>query len=146
MLGTPGLKLAVASGARTAYGLTRAAIRDNNPVVLLEPPRALSGEREEVDVGEGAIIELGTAETVRAKGSDVTLVALGQQLLKPWPSTPATAAWSGEVIDLAHLDAVGQRVHRGRSVRRTGRLVVVEENQGYRRLGNGDRVVRVLGR
>ena len=58
MLGTPGLKMAVPSGARTAYGLTRAAIRDNNPVVLLES-RALYGERENVEPGDDAIIELG---------------------------------------------------------------------------------------
>ena len=39
LVGTPGLKVAVASGARSAYGLTRAAIRDDNPVVVLEPRR-----------------------------------------------------------------------------------------------------------
>jgi pyruvate dehydrogenase E1 component beta subunit len=125
MLGTPGLKLAVASGARTAYGLTRAAIRDNNPVVILEP-RSLYGEREDVEVGEQSIIELGTAETLQS-GSDVTIVTLGQTV-RVGLEAAASSTWSADVIDLRSLmpwdnEAVIQ------SVRRTGHLVIVEENQ-----------------
>jgi pyruvate/2-oxoglutarate/acetoin dehydrogenase E1 component len=125
MLGTPGLKLAVASGARTAYGLTRAAIRDNNPVVLLEP-RALYGEREDVEPGESSIIELGTAETLR-EGSDVTVVALGQTVHVAL-AAEASASWSGEVIDLRSLMPWDKEAIVA-SARRTGRLVIVEENQ-----------------
>jgi acetoin:2,6-dichlorophenolindophenol oxidoreductase subunit beta len=44
LVSAPGLKVCVASGARTAYGLLRSAIRDDNPVALLEP-RVLYGTR-----------------------------------------------------------------------------------------------------
>lgn len=125
MLGTPGLKLAVASGARTAYGLTRAAIRDNNPVVLLEP-RALYGEREDVEPGEASIIELGTSETLR-NGTDVTVVALGQTVQVAL-AAEASASWSGEVIDLRSLMPWDKEAIVA-SAKRTGRLVIVEENQ-----------------
>jgi pyruvate/2-oxoglutarate/acetoin dehydrogenase E1 component len=125
MLGTPGLKLAVTSGARTAYGLTRAAIRDNNPVVLLEP-RALYGERENVEPGEESIIELGTAETLLG-GTDVTVVSLGQTVHVAL-AAEAAASWSGEVIDLRSL-MPWDKVAIVASARRTGRLVIVEENQ-----------------
>ena len=125
MLGTPGLKLAVASGARTAYGLTRAAIRDNNPVVLLEP-RALYGEREDVEPGEASIIELGTSETLR-NGTDVTVVALGQTVHVAL-AAEASASWSGEVIDLRSLMPWDKEAIVA-SAKRTGRLVIVEENQ-----------------
>ena len=125
MLGTPGLKLAVASGARTAYGLTRAAIRDNNPVVLLEP-RALYGEREDVEPGEASIIELGTAETLR-DGTDVTVVALGQTVQVAL-AAEASASWSGEVIDLRSLMPWDKEAIVA-SAKRTGRIVIVEENQ-----------------
>ena len=47
--GTPGLKVCVPSGSRTAYGLLRSAIEDPDPVVVLEP-RVLYGEREDFDV------------------------------------------------------------------------------------------------
>src|SRR5579862_7392772 len=76
LLGTPGLKVAVASGARSAYGLIKAAIRDDDPVVVLEP-RSLYGRREDFEPNEQAIAVLGKGEVVK-KGSDVTVVALGQ--------------------------------------------------------------------
>ena len=46
--GTPGLKVCVASGARSVYGLLRSAIEDPDPVVVLEP-RVLYGERDDFD-------------------------------------------------------------------------------------------------
>lgn len=125
LLGTPGLKLAVASGARTAYGLTRAAIRDDNPVVILEP-RSLYGEREDVQPGEASIIELGTAETLR-EGTDVTMVTLGQTVRIALQAAE-TAPWSAQVIDLRSLMPWDKEAVLD-SVRRTGHLVVVEENQ-----------------
>lgn len=126
LLGTPGLKLAVASGARSAYGLTRAAIRDEDPVVLLEP-RILYGRREEFKPGEQAIVQLGTAEVV-CPGDDVTVVALGQTVAVALEAVSKADGWSAEVVDLRTLmpwdrDAVLD------SVARTGRLVLVEENQ-----------------
>ena len=46
--GTPGLKVCVASGSRSVYGLLRSAIEDPDPVVVLEP-RVLYGERDDFD-------------------------------------------------------------------------------------------------
>ena len=48
LVGTPGLKVAVASGPAAPTALPSAAIRDDNPVVILEP-RALYGEREDFE-------------------------------------------------------------------------------------------------
>ena len=139
MLGTPGLKLAVASGARSAYGLTKAAIRDDNPVVILEP-RALYGQRENVEPGEGSIIALGTAQTLRS-GSDVTVVALGQTVNVALEASDG-ATWSAEVIDLLSL-MPWDRATVIDSVRRTGHLVIVEENQ--RTGGWGTEIASVVG-
>lgn len=125
LLGTPGLKLAVASGARSAYGLTRAAIRDDNPVVLLEP-RSLYGEREDVEPGEQSIIELGTAGVLRV-GTDITIVTLGQTVRVGLAAATA-APWSAEVLDLRSLMPWDKEAVVD-SVRRTGHLVIVEENQ-----------------
>lgn len=139
MLGTPGLKLAVASGARTAYGLTKAAIRDNNPVVILEP-RSLYGQRENLEPGENSIIDLGASEVVRS-GTDLTVVALGQTVgiaLEAADSAP----WSAEVIDLLSLMPWDKETVI-ESVRRTGHLVIVEENQ--RSGGWGTEVASVVG-
>ena len=125
LIGTPGIKVAVASGARTAYGLTRAAIRDDNPVILLEP-RALYGEREEVTIGEEGIIELGRADTLRV-GNDVTIVALGQTV-NVVNKAVADAPWSAEVLDLRTIQPWDKEAVLT-SVEKTGHLVLVEENQ-----------------
>lgn len=127
LLGTPGLKLAVASGARSAYGLVKAAIRDDDPVVLLEP-RALYGMREEFEPNDDAILPLGAAEIVRA-GSEVTVVALGQTVRIALTTAEAAASeWSAEVIDLRTL-MPWDKATVLKSVAKTGRLVTVEENQ-----------------
>ena len=124
MVNTPGLKLCVASGARTAYGLLRSAIQDDNPVVLLEP-RALYGSREEFEPGDDAIIPLQKAELVM-EGDDVTIVGLGQTVSIAIQAVKS-ADWSADVIDL--LSVVPWDVETIlRSTLRTRRLVIVEEN------------------
>jgi len=121
---TPGLKVVEPSGAASAYGLLRAAIRDEDPVVFLEP-RVLYGEREEVDLSKYQEYQIGKARTV-VRGSDVTVVAVGQTVPVA-VSAAAAASVSVEVIDLGSIspwdvDCVAQ------SVERTGRLVLVEAN------------------
>jgi len=121
---TPGLKLVVPSGARTAYGLLRAAIRDDDPVVVLEP-RVLYAEREEVVLGDEGIIEIGVGEILKS-GKDVTVVALGQ-MVRSAIAAATDSKWDAEIIDLRTLipwdrDLVCE------SVSRTGRLVIVEES------------------
>lgn len=122
---TPGLKVAVASGARSGYGLLRSAIRDDNPVVLLEP-RNLYATREEFETGEDALIPLGQAATVR-EGSDVTVVALGQSVAIAQQVVGHADGWSPEIIDLQTLVPWDREAVR-RSVAKTGRLVVLEES------------------
>jgi acetoin:2,6-dichlorophenolindophenol oxidoreductase subunit beta len=124
IVGTPGIKLAMPSGSRTAYGLTRSAIRDDDPVVVLEP-RLLYGEREDFTPSDSAVIPLGRAEVVEA-GGDVTIVGLGSTV-RTAVAAAAVGDWSAEVIDLLTL----QPWDRDRvlsSVAKTGRLVIVEEN------------------
>jgi|SRR5579862_4214594 len=121
---TAGLKLAVPSGPQSAYGLLRSAIRDPDPVVILEP-RALYGVREEVKTGDAGVVALGQARRV-TDGDDVTIVTLGQ-MVGVASDAAARARWTAEVIDLQTLvpwdrDAVVE------SVARTGRITVVEES------------------
>jgi acetoin:2,6-dichlorophenolindophenol oxidoreductase subunit beta len=125
LLGTPGLKVAVASGARSAYGLTKAAIRDDDPVVVLEP-RSLYGRREDFEPNEEAIAKLGKGEVVK-EGSDVTIVALGQTVTAALDAAQSSD-WSGEVIDLRTIQPWDRDLVAA-SVAKTGKLITVEENQ-----------------
>ena len=118
---TPGLVVATPSDAQAAYGLTRAAIQHDGPVVMLEP-RALYAERGDVVTGADGILLLGKARVMRP-GSNVTIVALGQTVRV---ALAAAEELNAEVIDLATLYPWDQKTVLA-SVRKTGRLVVVEE-------------------
>lgn len=120
---TPGLKVATISDAQTAYGLTRAAIRDDDPVVILEP-RALYGTRGPVDTS-APLPRLGSARVVRS-GTELTVVSMGQTV---GIATEAAerASVSVEVVDLMTYAPWDRRTVLD-SVRRTGRLMVVEES------------------
>jgi pyruvate dehydrogenase E1 component beta subunit len=121
---TPGLKVVVVSGPQSAYDLTRAAIRDDNAVIVLEP-RALYAQRGDVETGDERVKRLGTLEAVRS-GDDVTIVTIGQ-MVGVASDAADEAGWSADVLDLRTLvpwdrDAVLT------SVAKTGRLVMVEES------------------
>jgi pyruvate dehydrogenase E1 component beta subunit len=120
---TPGLYVVALSDAQSAYGLTRSAIRCNGPVMVLEP-RALYAARGEVVTGHDGIVPIGTARVMR-KGSDVTVVGLGQTVGVALRAVEE-ANLDAEVIDLSTL-VPWDRATVLESVRRTGRLVVVEE-------------------
>lgn len=120
---TPGLKVATVSGPQSAYDITRAAIRDDNPVVVLEP-RTLYAQRADVETGAGRVRRLGTLQNVRA-GDDVTVVALGQ-MVGIATEAAADADWTADVLDLRSL-VPWDRDGVLSSVERTGHLVTVEE-------------------
>lgn len=124
LIGTPGIKVAMPSGSRTAYGLIRAAIRDDDPVVVLEP-RALYGEREDFEPSDDHVLALGTGELI-ARGEDVTLVALGNTV-RTAQEAAERSEWSADVIDLLTIQP-WDRALVFESVTKTGRLVVVEES------------------
>jgi len=126
-LNIPGLKLCVPSTPADAYTLLRAAIRDDDPVLVFEH-KALYGVSGELS--NGGARPIGKAEIVRA-GSDVTVVAT--QLMRYRVEQAAERfdqeGISVELIDLrtiAPLDA--ETVVE--SVGRTGRLVCVQEAPG----------------
>ena len=124
LIGSPGITVAMPSGSRTAYGLIRAAIRDDDPVVVLEP-RALYAEREDFEPSEDHVLALGAGEVVE-RGDDVTIVALGNTV---GVATRAarSASWNADVIDLLTIQPWDRELVF-ESVARTGRLVVVEES------------------
>ena len=121
--GVPGLKVCVASSARSVYGLLRAAIDDPDPVVVLEP-RVLYGEREDVEIPDGFRQPLGVAEIVR-EGRDATIVTCGA-MVRVVRQAVEQSKIDAEVIDLLTLWPWDRETILA-SVRKTGRLVTVEE-------------------
>jgi pyruvate dehydrogenase E1 component beta subunit len=137
----PGLKVVAPSNPKDVIGLLAAAIRDPDPVLFFEQ-KSLYPSKGEVPDGE-IVDELGVATTVRP-GSDVTVVALASMV----PRAVAAAeeldklGISAEVIDLRSLVPLDTATII-ESVKRTSRLVTVEENP--RLCGWGAEIVSIVG-
>lgn len=122
----PGLKVLAVSSPQTAYGLLLAAIRDPDPVIVLEPERLYRSLKAEV-TDDGVALPLGQCLTWR-EGDDVTLVSWGacvQDCLLAAEQL-AESGISAEVIDVASLRPLDMPTIV-ESVQHTGRCVVVHE-------------------
>lgn len=121
---TPGLKVVMPSTPRNAKGLLLAAIRDPNPVLVIEHRRLYEVEGEVPEEPYETLI--GRAQIVRA-GCDVTLVGASAAVadLLAAAGQLATDGVDAEVIDLQTISPLDRATIVG-SVRRTGRLVVAD--------------------
>ena len=122
----PGLKVVTPSVPYDAKGLLKAAIRDDDPVLVMESEK-MYGDKGEVPEGE-YIVPIGLAD-VKKPGKDVTIVSFGK-IMKVALAAASELAKEGidaEVIDLRtirplDIDTIIQ------SVKKTNRLVIVEES------------------
>ena len=125
----PGVKVFMPATVADAKGMMKAAIRDDNPVLIFEDER-LYGLKGEVPDGD-VVAEFGVSQ-VRREGEDVTIATWGKML---WQCLDAAEQLSKggpscEVIDLRSLRPMDHETVV-RSVRKTGRLVVVHETWPY---------------
>lgn len=122
----PGLKVVVPSTPADMIGLFAAAVRDPDPVIVVEP-KALYPTKGEVPDGE-IVGTLGEAKILRA-GEDVTICALGAMVPKAMEAAERLIGEgiNAEVIDVRSLVPLDTRTILD-SVSRTSRLVTVEEN------------------
>jgi pyruvate/2-oxoglutarate/acetoin dehydrogenase E1 component len=122
---TPGVKVAIPSTPADAKGLLAAAVRDPDPVVVLEPKLIYRTARAEVPDGDH-VVPLGRARVAR-EGEDVTIVAYGAMVGVAERAADALAdEASCEVLDLRTLKPLDEDGLLA-SVRKTGRAVVVQE-------------------
>ena len=131
----PGMKVVVPSNAYDAKGMMMAAIGDPNPVIVMLH-KNLQGmgwlgtvQESIVDVPELAYtVPIGEAAVTR-EGSDLTLVGLGATLHKAMAAARQLQAegTSCEVIDIRSLVPLDRQAIV-RSVEKTGRLVVVDDD------------------
>jgi pyruvate dehydrogenase E1 component beta subunit len=124
---TPGLKMVIPSGPRTARALLLSAIRDPDPVVFYEPKSIYRSFREEVP-DEEETMPLGKAQVVQ-EGSDLTMISYGAMLRPTLEAAHRLAEEDGveaEVIDLLSISPLDHETF-AESVRKTGRAVVINE-------------------
>lgn len=140
---TPGLKVVLPATPYDAKGLLKSAIRDDNPVIMLEH-KLLYGAKSPGGKAQTAVNDLGDAFTpapeeeylvpigkadIKREGKDVTVVATSMMLHK---ALKAAAVLEGEGIDVEVLDPRTlvplDREAIVESVKKTGRLVVASED------------------
>lgn len=122
----PGIKVVMPSTPYDAKGLLISAIRDPDPVIFMEPKRVYRAIREEVPEEEYTI-PIGKAKIVQ-DGKDVTVVTWGAMVRESQKALTELAAKniSVELIDLRTISPMDQETILN-SVRKTGRLVIVQE-------------------
>ncbi|MBS1102047.1 pyruvate dehydrogenase complex E1 component subunit beta [Gluconobacter sp. Dm-62] len=122
----PGLKVVAPWSAADAKGLLRAAIRDPNPVIVLEN-EILYGQKFPCPVDEDFILPIGRAKIER-EGTDVTLVAFSIMVGVALEAAAILAeeGISAEVINLRSIRPLDTETIV-RSVKKTNRIVSVEE-------------------
>lgn len=122
----PGLKVVTPFTPYEAKGLLKAAIREDDPVLVMESEK-MYGDKGEIPEGE-FLVPIGKAN-VRRAGTDCTIVSFGK-ILKTVHEAADELVKEGievEIIDLRtirplDLDTIVE------SVKKTGRLVIVEES------------------
>ncbi|KEP71659.1 pyruvate dehydrogenase [Thioclava dalianensis] len=131
----PGLKVVQPYSAADAKGLLKSAIRDPNPVIFLEN-EILYGRSFDVPDLEDFTIPFGKAKIWR-EGSDVTIVSWGIGMSHALEAADKLAedGIEAEVIDLRTLRPIDYDTVLA-SVRKTNRVVTVEEGFPVASLGN----------
>jgi pyruvate dehydrogenase E1 component beta subunit len=135
---TPGVKVAIPSTPADAKGLLAAAIRDRDPVVVLEPKLVYRTARGEVPDGD-YVVPLGPMRVAR-EGTELTIVAYGAMVPVAERAADALEA-SVEVLDVRTLKPLDEQTLLS-SVAKTGRIVIVQE--APRLVGYGAELAAVI--
>ncbi len=123
---TGGLKVVVVSTPYDTKGLLKAAIRNDDPVVFMEPKRLYRAVKEEVP-SDDFLIPIGKA-AIRREGNDITLVSYGGPMIETLKAAGEMvgAGVDPEVIDLRTVMPWDKEAVLG-SVAKTGRLLMISE-------------------
>lgn len=139
----PGLKVVCPATPYDAKGLLKASIRDNSPVLFIEPVPLYTSPKVRGDVPDGDyIVPIGVSDKKR-EGSDVTIVTYGEGLHVSLDAADLLAkeGIEAEIIDLRTLQPLDLSLAL-ESFKKTFKAVVVEF--GYQTYGIGAEIVAQL--
>ncbi len=125
----PGLKCVVPSDPYTAKGLQMAAMRDDDPVIVLQCIRSLGANYGGQHVPEEAYeVPIGRARIVRT-GTDVTLIGIGYgtRTCLEAAGQLAEGGYSAEVVDLLSLSPLDEDTII-ESIKKTRKVVITDED------------------
>jgi pyruvate dehydrogenase E1 component beta subunit len=129
----PGLKVCSPATPADAKGLMKAAIRDNDPVYVMENTLLYGMEGPVPDPADGDfVIPLGVADLKR-EGSDISLIAHGRSTLQALKAAEILAEQHGihaDVLDLRSIRPLDEEAVLA-TVRKTNRVVIVDESKPF---------------
>ncbi len=129
----PGLKIALPSTALDAYGLLKAAIRGDDPVLFLEHKGLYrqNHAKSQLPVDKDWVLPFGKA-AIRRAGTDLTVITYGMLVQRALAAADQLAdeGVACEVIDLRSLNPVDWECITA-SVRKTGKCLVVHEDMRF---------------
>jgi 2-oxoisovalerate dehydrogenase E1 component beta subunit len=121
---TPGLQVICPSNPTDAKGLLISAIRQDDPVIFMEPKRVYRAARGDVPEGEYTV-RIGEAKVVR-EGRGMTVIGWGAMFHEAEAAVTQAPELDAELIDLRTLWPLDIDT-LVRSVRKTGRCAIVQE-------------------
>lgn len=124
---TPGLKVVMPATPYDGKGLIKSAIRDDNPVLFIEP-LASYRIKEEIPTEE-YLVPIGKA-VVKKEGNDITILSVGRMLQRAQQAvdTLAQNGINAELIDLLTVNPLDMETIY-QSVKKTRRLIIIHEAQ-----------------
>ena len=124
----PGLKVVIPSNPYDAKGLLKAAVRDPNPVIFLEPKKGYRLIKGEVPEDEEIIVPIGPAKVSR-EGTDLSVFAYGMMHHYALEAAEMVAkeGIDVEVVDLRTLYPVDRETIL-QSIRKTSKALIVHED------------------
>jgi len=130
----PGLKVVIPSCPYDAKGLLKTAIRDNDPVIFLESEMMYGNKQEIPD--EEYLIPFGKGD-IKREGTDVTVVTWSKMTWKVMEVAEKLAkeGISVEIVDPRTIRPLDEEIIIN-SVKKTNRLVVVEEDYPFASVGS----------
>jgi pyruvate/2-oxoglutarate/acetoin dehydrogenase E1 component len=126
-LQTPGIKVVLPATPKDAKGLIKSSIRENNPVLFIEPGVLYFMSKAPVPEGE-YLTPIGKAD-VKREGTDITIVAYSRTVLDALAAADVLArkGISAEVVDLMSIQPMDYDTVL-KSVSKTNRLVIADDS------------------
>ncbi|MBK1826692.1 alpha-ketoacid dehydrogenase subunit beta [Haloferula rosea] len=129
----PGLKVCAPATPSDAKGLMKAAIRDNDPVYVMENTLLYGMEGEVPDPADGDhVVPLGKAD-VKREGSDLSIIAHGRSVIHALAAAERLQEEKGisaEVLDLRSIRPLDTEAILA-TVRKTNNVLLVDESKGF---------------
>ncbi|MBN1403834.1 MAG: alpha-ketoacid dehydrogenase subunit beta [Opitutales bacterium] len=140
---TPGLKVVCPATPADAKGLMKSAIRDNDPVYVMENTLLYGMKGPVPEQGEDFTIPLGKAD-IKREGKDLSIIAHGRAVITSLAAAEILEKEHGisaEVVDLRSIRPLDEETVIN-SVKKTSRALLVEENKPF--LGVGAQISHLI--